>query len=216
MLRQSIRSSKSLAISFALGVIAAVGAAGCSGSDTDADEPLTAPDVQSQRITAEDIADLAQDEYLSLDLTAQKKIYVVDYSDAPINYARIKLEHGAGAGVLLEEHVAVVENTDYGDHPQPDLRTNQDGRFRIATDPTYFGALSESQLDQLKANGFLLLSTDRSAAESGPQSIGDKCEHWVCDVCIDNRTGEKPAPDAWQPGTFTCYEVVHYSWGCKK
>lgn len=214
MLRQSIRSSKSLALSFAFGVVVAAGATGCSGSETDTDEPFTVPDIQSQRITAEDIAALPEGQHLKIDLTVQRKIYVVDYSDAPINYSRIKLVHGEDSEVVLERHVSVVENIDYGDHGQPDLRTNKDGRFKIATDPTYFGAFSESELNQLKADGFVLVSTDRSATASEPQSIGDECEYWVCDVCVDNETGGKPV--TWKPGTYTCYEVVHYSWGCKE
>src|SRR5688572_20990732 len=113
MIRQPIRSSKSLALSVALGVIAAAGLTGCIASD----EPIVDDAVEHERITQ---ADLPEGEFLRLDMDP-KTVYALDYSASPIDYARIKLSVSDGKEILLAEQMAAVQNADYGDYPPPVL-----------------------------------------------------------------------------------------------
>ncbi len=203
MIRQSIRSSKSLAFSFALGVIAAAGVTGCGASEQSPDE-VVAPEVQHQRVTQEDVA--AAGPALSLDMV-QQTVYAIDYADGPIDYSRIKLSYGQGKEIQLEAQMAAVEQGDYGEYPAPELRNVKEKRFRIASDPSYFGQLTESQLDQLKTDGYYFSEEYPSTPSSQPQTVDDDCVHAICDICVDNETGGHPV--SWLPGTFTCYEIEH-------
>jgi len=203
MNRHSIRSSKSLALCLALGVIAVAGA-GCSASEPD-EVPFEKLNVQHQRITQDKIAALPEGQFLSLDMS-EKAVFAIDYSEAPIDYSRIKLSTSQGKEILLEAQMEAVENGDYGDYPAPVLRDAPDRRFRIASDPAYFGVLTESELDQLKVDGYYYSETPPPAPASRPQS-DDGCVRAVCEICIDNDTGGHP--QTWKPGTYTCYLVEH-------
>ncbi|MGK4007600.1 hypothetical protein WMF31_33575 [Sorangium sp. So ce1036] len=205
MIRHSIRSSRSIALCFSLGVIAAVGIAGCTASEPGSDELPVEPSVQHQRITQDKIAALSEGQFLSLDLS-ENTVFAIDYSKAPVDYSRIKLSTREGKEVLLETQMAAVENGDYGDYPAPVFREASDQRFRIASDPAYFGVLTQSELDQLKVDGYFYSETPPPAPQSRPQS-DDGCVHAVCEICVDNDTGGSPV--TWEQGTYTCYLVEH-------
>ncbi|WP_437968428.1 hypothetical protein WMF04_03670 [Sorangium sp. So ce260] len=202
MIRQSIRSSKSLALSVALGVIAAAGFTGCVASD----EPVVDDAVANERITQAELSALPAGEFLSLDMN-KKTIYALDYSAAPIDYARIKLSAGDGKEVLLAEQMAAVENGDYGDYPAPVLTEASDQRFSISGDAAAFGKLSESELDQLKVDGFFYSEKPVASPSAGPQSTDPECIHAYCEICVDVNTGGHP--ETWLPGSYTCYLVEH-------
>ncbi|WP_437725273.1 hypothetical protein [Sorangium sp. So ce861] len=202
MIRQSIRSSKSLALSVALGVIAAAGFTGCGASE----EPVVDDAVEHERITQAEVSALPAGEFLSLDMD-QKTVYALDYATAPIDYARIKLSTGDGKEILLSEQMAAVESADYGDYPAPVLTKSSDDRFSIASDAAAFGKLSESELEQLKTDGFFYSEKPVKSPGASPQSTDPECVHAFCEICVDNDTGGHP--ETWLPGTFTCYLVEH-------
>ncbi|AUX39375.1 hypothetical protein SOCE26_007640 [Sorangium cellulosum] len=207
MIRQSIRSSKSLALSFALGVIAVAGVAGCGASEQGSDDPIVTQDVQNERVTPESLAALPDGEFLSLDMT-EKTVYAIDYSAGPIDYARIKLTAADGKEISLEQQMATVENGTYGDNPAPQLRESSEQRFSIASDAAYFNKLSESELDQLKADGYFYSEkAPEGYPGAGPQTTDPECIHAFCEICVDNTTGGRP--ETWYPGTYTCYLVEH-------
>jgi len=199
MIRQTIRSSKSLALSVALGVIAAAGFTGCAASE----EPVADDAVTHERITQADIPEAG---FLSLEMD-QKTVYAFDYSAAPIDYARIKLSTGDGKEILLSEQMAAVESADYGDYPAPVLTESSDDRFSIASDAAAFGKLSESELDQLKVDGFFYSEKPVKSPGASPQTTDPDCIHAYCEICTDNTTGGHP--ETWYPGTYTCYLVEH-------
>lgn len=202
MIRQSIRSFKSLALSVALGVIAAAGFTGCVASD----EPVVDDAVEHERITQAELSALPAGEFLSLEMN-QKTVYALDYSAAPIDYARIKLSTGDGKEILLAEQMAAVESADYGDYPPPVLTEASDQRFSISGDAASFGKLSESELDQLKTDGFFYSEKPAKAPSAGPQTTDPECIHAYCEVCVDNSTGGWP--ETWAPGSYTCYLIEH-------
>lgn len=202
MIRQSIRSSKSLALSVALGVIAAAGFTGCGASE----EPVVDDAVEYEHITQAQISALPAGEFLSLDMN-QNTVYAIDYSAAPIDYARIKLSTGDGKEILLAEQMAAVESADYGDYPKPVLTETSDDRFSIASDAAAFGKLSESELEQLKTDGFFYSEKPAKAPGASPQTNDPDCIHAYCEVCVDNNTGGWP--ETWLPGSFTCYLIEH-------
>jgi hypothetical protein len=205
MLRQSLRSSKSLALSFALCVVAA-GATGCSESSTETDEtPVVPAGVESVRITAAETDALPAGDFYKVDLARQKVIYRFDYSNAPIAYERVKLVT-PNSEELLSEAMAKVEAGDYGDYPQPALTKASDKRFSIATNAADFGVLTQSQLDELKASGFFYEEAALQAPKSAPQST-DNCIHAVCEFCFENGTTSPPI--SWQPGTYHCSYEEH-------
>ncbi|XXX77963.1 hypothetical protein WMF30_04215 [Sorangium sp. So ce134] len=202
MIRQSIRSSKSLALSVALGVIAAAGFTGCGASE----EPVGDDAVEHERITQAELSALPAGEFLSLDMNP-KTVYALDYSAAPIDYTRIKLSTADGKEILLAEQMAAVENADYGDYPKPVLTETSDDRFSIASDAAAFGKLSESELEQLKTDGFFYSEKPAKAPGASPQSTDPECVHAYCEVCVDNNTGGWP--ETWLPGSYTCYLIEH-------
>jgi len=205
MLRQSIRSSKSIALSFALCVVAA-GATGCSESSTDTDEtPVVPSGLQSVRITAVETDRLAAGEFYEVNLVAEKVVYRFDYSDKQIAYDRIQLVTPKGKS-LLSETMAKVEAGDYGDYPQPNLLGASDKRFSVASNAADFGVLTQSQLDELKTSGFFYEEAALDAPKSTPQST-DNCIHATCEFCFENGTTSPPI--SWQPGTYHCYYEEH-------
>jgi hypothetical protein len=199
MIRQPIRSSKSLALSVALGVIAAAGLTGCIASD----EPIVDVAVEHERITQ---ADLPEGEFLRLDMNP-KTVYALDYSASPIDYARIKLSASDGKEILLAEQMAAVQNADYGDYPPPVLTEASDQRFSISSDAASFGKLSDTELEQLKTDGFFYSEKPVTSPNAGPQSTDPECIHAFCEICVDNNTGGWP--ESWLPGSYTCYLVEH-------
>ncbi|WP_437590674.1 hypothetical protein [Sorangium sp. So ce1000] len=204
MIRQSIRSSKSLALSVALGVIAAAGFAGCGASE---EPPVVDDAVEHERVTQADVAKaLETNEFLSLDMS-RDTVYALDYSGGAIDYTRIKLSTADGKEILLSEQMAAVEQRDYGDYPAPVLTQASDDRFSISSDEAAFGKLSESELDQLKVDGFFYSDKPASSPSAKPQSTDPDCVHAYCEVCTDNTTGGRP--ETWLPGTFTCYLIEH-------
>lgn len=203
MIRQSIRSSKSLALSVALGVIAAAGFAGCGASE----EAPVDDGVVHERVTQADVARaLETSEFLRLDM-ARDTVYAIDYSGGAIDYARIKLSTGDGKEILLSEQMAAVERADYGEYPPPGLTEAAGERFSISSNESAFGKLSESQLDQLRVDGFFYTEKPVSAPGAKPQSTDPDCIHAYCEVCTDNTTGG--SPETWKPGTYTCYLIEH-------
>ncbi|WP_437600501.1 hypothetical protein [Sorangium sp. So ce590] len=202
MIRQPIRSSKSLALSVALGVIAAAGFSGCIASD----EPIVDDAVEHERITQAELSALPAGEFLRLDMNP-KMVYALDYSASPIDYARIKLSASDGKEILLAEQMAAVQNADYGDYPPPVLTEASDQRFSISSDAASFGKLSASELDQLKTDGFFYSEKPVTSPNAGPQSTDPECIHAYCEVCVDNNTGGWP--ETWLPGSFTCYLIEH-------
>lgn len=203
MIRQSIRSSKSLALSVALGVIAAAGFAGCSASEEAPVDDAAA----HERITQADVSKaLETSEFLNLDMS-RDTVYALDYSGGPIDYARIKLSTGNGKEILLSEQMAAIEQADYGDYPAPALTEASDQRFSISSDEAAFGKLSDSELDQLKTDGFFYSEKPVSTPGAKPQSTDPDCIHAYCEICTDNTTGGHP--ETWLPGTFTCYLIEH-------
>ena len=202
MIRQSIRSSKSLALCVVLGVVAAAGFTGCNASEPVADEPV----VENERITQSDVAALQAGEFLSLDLS-QSTVYALDYAAAPIDYSRIKLSAPSGKEVLLEDQMRAIESADYGDYPKPVLTDASDQRFSISSDETAFGKLSDSELGELKANGFFYSEKPATAPSANPQTEDPDCIHAYCEICVDNETGGWP--ETWYPGTYTCYYIEH-------
>lgn len=205
MLRQSIRSSKSIALSFALCVVAA-GATGCSESSTDADEtPVVPSDVQSVRITAVETDSLRDGEFYKIDLSASKVVYRFDYSAKQIAYDRIQLISPQGE-TLLSETMQKVEAGDYGDYPQPNLLGASDKRFSVASNAADFGVLTQSQLDELKTSGFFYEESALSAPKSTPQNT-DNCIHATCEFCFENGTTSPPV--TWEAGTYHCFYEEH-------
>jgi hypothetical protein len=203
MIRQTIRSSKSLALSVALGVIAAAGFAGCAASE----EAPVDDAVEHERITQAEVSKaLETSEFLSLDMS-RETVYALDYSGGPIDYTRIKLSTGNGKEILLSEQMAAIEAADYGDYPAPALTEASDDRFSISSDEAAFGKLSESELDQLRVDGFFYSEKPVSAPGAKPQSTDPDCVHAYCEICTDNTTGGHP--ETWLPGTFTCYLIEH-------
>lgn len=205
MLRQSIRSSKSLALSLVLGVVAAAGVTGCGESSTDGDDVVVPSGVQNVLVTATDTDRLATGEFLNIDLTKSNIVYRFDYSKKQLDYTRIKLVNPQGADVLADQMQEVQEG-DYGANPQPDLLGASDSRFAVSSDPAAFGELTQSELDQLKTNGYFYDEAALSVPQSSPQST-DNCIHAVCEICIDLVHGGPPR--TWQPGTFVCYFENH-------
>ncbi|WP_437781463.1 hypothetical protein [Sorangium sp. So ce1097] len=202
MIRQSIRSSKSLALSVALGVIAAAGIAGCVASEPVDQEPV----VEHERITQAKVTALPAGEFLSLDMS-RSTVYALDYSAAPIDYSRIKLSTADGKEILLEEQMAAIENADYGELPKPKLTDAPDQRFSIASDEAAFGKLSESELNQLRIDGFFYTEVPVKSPNAGPQTTDPECIHAYCETCIDHETGGWP--ETWLPGSYTCYLIEH-------
>ncbi|WP_437636205.1 hypothetical protein [Sorangium sp. So ce854] len=202
MIRQSIRSSKSLALSVALGVIAAAGVAGCVAS-----EPVDQGSMpEHERITQAEVSALPAGEFLSLDMS-RSTVYALDYSAAPIDYSRIKLSTADGKEILLEQQMAAIENADYGDLPKPNLTGASDQRFSISSDEAAFGKLSASELDQLRTDGFFYTEVPVKSPNAGPQTTDPECIHAYCETCIDHETGGWP--ETWLPGTYTCYLIEH-------
>jgi hypothetical protein len=200
MLRQSLCSSKSIALSFAL-CIAAAGATGCSSSSTETDEALVVPsDVQNVLITAEETDSLAANEFYKVELQ-EKIVYRFDYSAKQIAYDRVQLVTPKGE-MLLSDEMAKVQEGDYGDYPQPNLLAASNKRFSIASDAADFGMLTQSELDQLKTTGFFYDEKALEAPTSSPQST-DNCIHATCEFCFENGTNSPPV--TWQPGTYHCY-----------
>jgi hypothetical protein len=205
MLRQSIRSSKSIALSFALCVVAA-GATGCSTSSTDTDEtPVVPSGVESRRIVAGDVDRIAAGDFYKVDLTGEKIVYRFDYSDKQIAYDRVHLVTPSGE-LLLSDEMTKVQEGDYGDYPQPNLLGASDKRFSIATNAADFGVLTQSQLDELKTSGFFYEEAALAAPKTAPQST-DNCIHATCEFCFENGTNSPPV--SWQPGTYHCYYEEH-------
>jgi len=209
MLRQSIRSSQSIALGFALCVVAA-GATGCSTSDTttpaDDEQAVVPTNVQSIRITAADTDKLATDSFFKVDLSREKVVYRFDYSDKAIAYDRIQLVTPQGEPTLLSSEMKMVQEGDYGDYPQPNLLGASDKRFSVAMNEADFGVLKQSELDALKSTGFFYSESALDAPKTAPQST-DNCIHAVCEFCFENGTSSPPV--SWQPGTYHCYYEEH-------
>jgi hypothetical protein len=208
MFRHSIRSSKSLALSIALGVVAAAGISGCGESDTPGEEAVVPSDVQSVRVTAADINKLAPGEFFNVDITRSKVVYKFDYSDdKAIDYTRVKLVTGENQSQVLEDQLKIVEAGDYGENPQPNMHTSTlSPWFSVTTDPADFGVLKPSQLDQVKADGFFYEESAASIPQSQPQST-DNCIHAVCVICYNPATG---GPADWStPGGYVCFYEEH-------
>lgn len=197
-----IRSSKSLALSVALGVIAAAGFTGCTASEPVDQDPM----VEHERITQAEVSALPAGELLSLDMS-RNTVYALDYSAAAIDYSRIKLSTADGKEVLLADQMAAIENADYGDLPAPKLTDASDQRFSVSSDEAAFGKLSDSELDQLRTDGFFYSEVPVKAPNAGPQTTDPECIHAFCEVCVDNETGGWP--ESWYPGTYTCYYIEH-------
>jgi hypothetical protein len=205
MLRQSIRSSKSIALSFALCVVAA-GATGCSESSTGTDEaPVVPSGLQNVSITAVETDRLAAGEFYEVDLAAEKVVYRFDYRNKQIAYDRIKLVTPTSE-MLLAETMQKVQEGDYGDYPQPNLLGASDKRFSIASNAADFGVLTQSQLDELKTSGFFYEESALDAPKSTPQST-DNCIHATCEFCFENGTTSPPV--TWAAGTYHCYYEEH-------
>jgi hypothetical protein len=199
MLRQSIRSFKSIALGFALCSIAA-GAAGCSESSTDTDS-----DADNVRITADQTDTLAANQFYKVDLTKSDVVYAFNYSDRPIAYDRIHLVTPKGE-LLLSDEMKMVEAGDYGDYPQPNLLGASDKQFLLSADAAAFGVLTEAELATLKTNGFFYDEKALEAPQATPQST-DNCIHATCEFCFENGTNSPPV--SWQPGTYHCYYEEH-------
>ncbi|KYF67527.1 hypothetical protein [Sorangium cellulosum] len=197
-----IRSSKSLALSVALGVIAAAGFTGCTASEPVDQDPM----VEHERITQAEVSALPAGELLSLDMS-RNTVYALDYSAAAIDYSRIKLSTADGKEVLLAEQMAAIENADYGDLPAPKLTDASDQRFSVSSDEAAFGKLSGSELDQLRTDGFFYSEVPVKSPNAGPQTTDPECIHAFCEICVDNETGGWP--ESWYPGTYTCYYIEH-------
>jgi hypothetical protein len=208
MLRQSIRSSKSIALSFALCVVAA-GATGCTESSTDTDEnPVVPAGVTFAKITAAQTDNLRAGQFYEVNLAAEKVVYTFDYSEKQLAYDRIQLVTPKGPA-LLSETMQQVQEGDYGDYPQPNLLGASDKRFSVASNAADFGVLTKSQLDQLmdpKSSGFFYEESALKAPKSSPQST-DNCIHATCEFCFENGTSSPPV--SWQPGTYHCYYEEH-------
>ncbi|MGK3997242.1 hypothetical protein [Sorangium sp. So ce1024] len=202
MNRQSIRSSKSLALRVALGVIAAAGFAGCVASEPVDQETMP----EHERITQSKVAALPEGQLLSLDMS-RSTVYALDYSAEPIDYSRIKLSTSDGKEILLEEQMKAVENADYGDLPKPKLTEAVDKRFSISSDEAAFGKLSQRELNQLRTDGFYYTEVPVKSPNAGPQTTDPECIHAYCEVCVDNETGGWP--ETWLPGSYTCYLIEH-------
>jgi hypothetical protein len=206
MFRQYLRSSKSIALSFALCVVAA-GSTGCSESSTNTDEaPVVPSDVQSVRISAVEIDKLAEGEFYKVDLARAKVIYRFDYSDKEIAYDRVQLVTPKGESTLLSETMQKVQEGDYGDYPQPNLLGASDKRFSIATNAADFGVLTQSQLDELKTSGFFYEEAAMKAPKATPQST-DNCIYATCEFCFENGTNDPPV--SWEEGTYHCFYEEH-------
>lgn len=205
MLRQFIRSSKSIALSFALCVVAA-GATGCSQSSTGTDEmPVVPQGLQNVSITAVETDSLAAGEFYEVDLSAEKVVYRFDYRNKQLAYDRIQLVTPKGKA-LLSETMQKVEAGDYGDYPQPNLLGASDKRFSVASNAADFGVLTQSQLDELKKSGFFYEESALEAPKSTPQST-DNCIHATCEFCFENGTTNPPV--TWEAGTYHCYYEEH-------
>lgn len=206
MLRQSIRSSKSIALSIALCVVAA-GATGCSESSGSPDEtPVVPSNVQSVRITAREINAVPAGDFYKVDLGSEKIVYRFDYSETQLDYTRVHLVTPKGEAMVLSETMQKVQEGDYGAYPQPNLLGASDKRFSIATNAADFGVLTQSQLDELKTSGFFYEESAMDAPKSSPQST-DNCIHATCEFCFENGTTSPPI--SWQPGTYHCFYEEH-------
>jgi hypothetical protein len=205
MLRQSIRSSQSFALGFALCIVAA-GATGCSESSTTGEESPVTPDVTHKGVSATDTENLTADTFLKIDLASEKVVYDFKYGDKAIAYDRIQLVAPGGATTLLSDEMKAVQEGNYGDYPQPNLLGASNKQFSIATNAADFGVLTPSQLDELKISGFFYEEAALKAPKAAPQST-DNCIHAVCEFCFENGTSSPPV--SWQPGTYHCYYEEH-------
>jgi len=187
MLRQFIHSSKSLALSLALGALAVAGAAGCSGSESSGGDATVPSDVQSVRVTADEIAKLKEGETFKVDATRDNTVYKFNYASGPIDFSRVQLVTKTHA-FPFETQALYVENGNYGDFPQPNLHSPSDGQFSVAANPSDFG-LTPEQLDAITANGYYYDEAAASFPKPAPQTTDD-CIHAVCVICIDTVTGE--------------------------
>lgn len=183
MSRQSIRSPKSLVLSLALSAFAAVGLAGCAESGTEGDDQVVQSDVQSIRVTGDDIAKLAPGKLFEADLVSSKVVYVFDYNDKAIDFSRVNVLLGKDATFPMAAQIEAAKNNDYGPNPAPDLLNAPEGQFRVASNAEYFGILTESQLAELQTNGYFY-SESPKAPSSSPQST-DNCIHATCVIHID-------------------------------
>lgn len=211
MLRQSIRSSQSIALGFALCLVAA-GATGCGTSDTassgDGERAVVPAGVRNVRVIAADIQALPTDAFYKVDLSGEKVVYHFDYSDAALDYDRIQLVSPKGEALLSSE-MKMVQEGDYGDYPQPNLLGASDKRFSLAMNEADFGKLTPSQLNVLKTSGtgFFYSEAALEAPNAKAQSVDDGCIHAVCEFCFENGTSSPPI--SWQPGTYHCYYEEH-------
>jgi len=188
MNRQSVSIIKSLVLATSL----ALGLAGCT-ADSGSEVPAPADQgVRNQLVTGEDVAELAPGEKLRVDVV-DNVVIRFDYSDAAIDFAKVELAYGSQVSTLQEQRDALLA-FDYGTHEPVDLAGSPDGRFSVAWDPTDFGSLSESALDELKETGYVY--REEGAESTKPQSE-DPCIYAVCVVC------------PWGWGNGPCHEEQH-------
>lgn len=174
MNRQSVSIIKSLVLATSL----AFGLAGCT-ADTGSEEPApTQAGVTNQLVTAEDVTELAPGERLHLDVK-DNVVYRFDYSDAPIDFARVELAYGSEVITMQDARDALLA-FDYGTNEPVDLTGAPDGRFGVAWDPTDFGALGEAALAELKETGYVYRE---KGAENAKTQNEDPCIYAVCEIC---------------------------------
>jgi hypothetical protein len=197
MLTHPILTGRSLIFGLALG-ISAVGGLSCTAEDPDSS---VQEDVRNVLVTADTLSSLEPGEFLDLDLIDQNVVYHLDYSDAPIDYARILLVLDEKSDLLpLEDTMRTIEMRDYDGNPAPDLLAAADERFRVSADPANFKVLNDAELNDLEENGYYI---KQSSASPGPApQNADDCIHAECVIC-------DPPWNVQPSGPRVCVHIQH-------
>lgn len=189
LLKTSSFISKSV-MGLSMGLLVA-GLAGCASEPVE--EPAADPSKVSHKlVSAETIGALAPGELLSVDLR-DDVVYHFDYSEAPIDFTRIKLIDEDGNELLMQEAMQKVASFDYGTNPAVDLLASADGRFNMGWDASDLQKLSADERATLEETGYLYKVTSSPTQTQNE----DDCIYATCEVC----------PDGW--GNGPCYYVQH-------
>lgn len=176
-------------LGLALGLLVA-GLTGCASEPVE--EPTVDSNVSHKLVSAETLGDLAPGELLTVDLR-DNVVYHFDYSEAPIDFARINLIDEDGTALLMADAMQKVAGFDYGTNPAVDLLGAADGRFNMGWDASDLQTLSAKEQATLEETGYLYKVL---SSPSQPQSE-DNCVYATCEVC----------PDGW--GNGPCYFINH-------
>lgn len=170
------RFTRAALLGMTVGLLAATGGLGCSGSEPD-ETPITASDVNHVLISADDVGKLAPGETMPVDLAAERTVYHFDVNE-PIDFTRVKLVSLEKAEGAMSEALAQLQAEGN------DLVASSDKRFLITGDASNLVELTEADLAELAQHGTLVKDKISGATQPRPQAEEECVEHIIYIVTV--------------------------------